>query len=210
LGYDEGRRKEGRIVPQDEAGGKAAGWPQPRVGEPHCVHGNPFYTIDKVTADFGDHTRDYYVSRDGVRAGVVAVRDGLVLLVRQYRLLIDGYSLEIPGGALSPGETPEEAASRECLEESGLGCGELHHLVTYLLALDIRDNPTHIFFCHDFASEDIPEADARESVGHEWVPLQDCLRMIFSGQITDSFSIIALLAYWAKWSGEAPKTGLQV
>jgi ADP-ribose pyrophosphatase len=199
-------------VPQDEAGGggtraKAKGAPQPRVGEPLRVHENPFYAIDKVSADFGDHTRDYYVSRDGVRAGVVAVQEGRVLLVRQYRLLIDGYSLEIPGGALAPGETPEEAASRECLEESGLRCGELHHLVSYLLALDIRDNPTHIFFCHDVVSHCEPEAGAREAVGHEWVPLNDCLRMVFSGQITDSFSIIAILAYSAKLSGEVAAGG---
>lgn len=194
-------------MPHDEAGGQAAGWARPRLSEPHCVHENPFYTIVRVTADFGEYTRDYYVSRDGARAGVVAVRDGRVLLVRQYRLLIDGYSLEVPGGGLAKGETPEDAALRECLEETGVRCGALNHLVTYLLALDIRDNPTHIFSCHDFLGFGEAEAAARESVGHEWVPLDACLRMIFEGKITDSFSIIALLAYWARQSGAAGASG---
>lgn len=191
-------------MPQDKDRWKRERFPRPCLSEPEGVHENPFYKIVRITADFGEYSRDYYVSQDGVRAGIVAVRDGRVLLVRQYRLLIDDYSLEIPGGALHESESPEEAAIRECLEETGVRCTGLQPLVSYLLALDIRDNPTHIFFCHDFVSFNDAVPMAQEAVGHEWVPLETCIRMIFEGKITDSFSIIALLSYWTRLSGDTP------
>lgn len=46
--------------------------------------------------------------------------DGQVPLVRQYRPAIDGFSLELPGGLLDPGEAPETCARRELEEEVGL------------------------------------------------------------------------------------------
>jgi ADP-ribose pyrophosphatase len=42
-----------------------------------------------------------------------------VILARQYRPGPDRILLEIPGGGVEPGETPEQAARRELLEETG-------------------------------------------------------------------------------------------
>ena len=42
-----------------------------------------------------------------------------VLIVRQYRPAVERYMLELPSGLVDPGETPEETARRELLEETG-------------------------------------------------------------------------------------------
>jgi len=42
-----------------------------------------------------------------------------LILVRQFRPAIDGFSLELPSGHVDPGETPEETARKELLEETG-------------------------------------------------------------------------------------------
>ena len=48
-----------------------------------------------------------------------------VILARQYRPGPDEILLELPGGGVEAGETPEQAARRELLEETGYE-GELH------------------------------------------------------------------------------------
>ncbi len=53
-------------------------------------------------------------------AAVLAITpDERVLIVRQYRPAVERYMLELPSGLVDPGETPEQAARRELLEETG-------------------------------------------------------------------------------------------
>lgn len=42
-----------------------------------------------------------------------------VLIVRQYRPAVERYTLELPSGLIDPGETPDQTARRELLEETG-------------------------------------------------------------------------------------------
>ena len=54
----------------------------PVIQESEVVYQNDQTQVHRVVADFGDFAREYWVNRSGVRVGVVAVRDGKVLLVR--------------------------------------------------------------------------------------------------------------------------------
>jgi len=146
--------------------------------------------IQRVIARFDGFTKEYYVSDHGQRVAVVVVRGNDILLVRQYRLLIDGLSYEIPGGRVEEGETLEAAAARECLEESGVHCRKLKPLISYHAALDIWQNYTHTFLSED--CEETFTADPGKCV---WMPLPRCIEMVFTQQIVDSMSILALLVY---------------
>ncbi|RKZ35646.1 MAG: hypothetical protein DRQ37_05940 [Gammaproteobacteria bacterium] len=53
-------------------------------------------------------------------AVVVALWEGKVCLLRQYRPVMGAWMLELPAGKLEPGESPQEAAQRELAEETGL------------------------------------------------------------------------------------------
>lgn len=76
-----------------------------------------------------------YVSRSrGIRAAVIlAVDDGHVLLVEQYRVPLGKPCLELPAGLVGdddahPGETDEESAARELEEETGYRAGRIEPL----------------------------------------------------------------------------------
>jgi 8-oxo-dGTP pyrophosphatase MutT (NUDIX family) len=51
-----------------------------------------------------------------------------VVLVRQYRHSIRRDLWELPAGSLDPGESPEQAAARECEEEIGLAPASVERL----------------------------------------------------------------------------------
>lgn len=62
----------------------------------------------------------YYVIRTCDHVVVLAATaEGSLLLVRQYRPAVGRETLELPGGHIENGESPEAAARRELAEETG-------------------------------------------------------------------------------------------
>jgi len=53
-----------------------------------------------------------------VRAGIVLIQDGRVALIERHRAGMDYFVF--PGGGMDEGETPEQAAIREAMEELGI------------------------------------------------------------------------------------------
>ena len=54
--------------------------------------------------------------------------DGRVVLVKQYRAALDRELWEFPAGSLDAGESPDEAARRECEEEIGRAPASIERL----------------------------------------------------------------------------------
>ena len=66
-------------------------------------------------------------ARDYTCVVAISCADELVL-VRQFRPAVDGRTLELPAGHVDPGNTPEEAARKELLEETGYKGGHWEFL----------------------------------------------------------------------------------
>lgn len=67
----------------------------------------------------GNETDFYLRSGHGSIACVALTQDQRVILAKQFRPGPKKVLLELPGGGLQPGESPEEAMARELLEETG-------------------------------------------------------------------------------------------
>lgn len=160
------------------------------IEERELVYRDRNQEIRKIVAHFDGFDKEYYVSDHGLRTAVLVVQNDNVLLVRQYRLLINGLSYEIPGGGVDHDETTEEAAIRECFEETGVKCWDLKPLISYHPSLDIWKNYTYVFY-----SERVDKSWKKGSDRIVWVPLTKCVEMVNEQKIVDSLSIIALLTY---------------
>jgi len=166
-----------------------------RIGPPEVVYENKYQQIYRVSAEFQDFTKEIYVNDYGRRVGLLLIRGEDVLLVRQYRLLVNTLAWEIPGGRVDEGETPEQGAIREGIEETCLRCRTLKHLLYFHPGLDTFDNPTFLFYSEDFQETAPENLHCNEVTERIWLPRARCIRMIFSREIVDSLTIAALLAY---------------
>ena len=169
--------------------------PIPLLRKQELDYENPYQKIFKISADFGAFTKEYFVNDHGEKAGVLMMQGEQTLLVGQYRLLVNQLSWEVPGGKVDENETPEKAAIREALEETGLECRNLKPLLMYQVGMDTVRTPTSVFYTDDFQKKDDFTPCVKEIEEMKWVPISKCVEMIFKGIIVDSFSIIAILSY---------------
>src|SRR5262245_35971859 len=161
-----------------------------RVERKELLFEDHYQQLYRVVAEFDGFTKEYHVSERSDRAALLAVRDGHVLLARQYRLIVNEVALEIPGGGVEPGEDPAAAAVRECREETGVLCANPRLLVCYHPSLDILRNYTHIYY-----AEECREVGGVDPDRWVWLPLGRCLEMVFTQRLTDVLTMVAVLAY---------------
>jgi ADP-ribose pyrophosphatase len=147
------------------------------------------------SANFGDFEKDYYVVTFGQRGGVVGIKGGKILLVKQYRFLIDGYSWELPGGTIEKDESPEIGLARECLEETGMLPSNLELLLVYYPGLDNVDNRTSIFLSENLEFTKPFVGNPSEVCEIGWFKLEECVAMVFKQQILDAMTVSGILAY---------------
>jgi len=161
-------------------------------GEEHEIFRNRFVRLYSVKAQFRHFEREYFIADKGKRVGVFVWRGDEILLVRQYRFLIDDLSWELPGGGINDGEAPEEAAIRECKEEAGIVCRSVELVFYYEQGIDTTLSPAHIFETSDY-DEGVGIIENVETDERKWVAFSECLRMVLSGEIQDSMTIMAVL-----------------
>lgn len=118
--------------------------------------------------------------------------DGQVYLVRQYRAAIGDYLLELPAGTLDPGESPEQCARRELIEEIGMQAGTWQLLTSFYTVPGICDEVIHLFLARQLSPAHA-QPDADEFIEVISLPMDQAIAMARSGQLRDAKSIIGLL-----------------
>ena len=99
---------------------------------------------DEVVCPDGSHGYREIARHHG-GAGVAAVKDGKICLVRQWRVSAGRMTLEIPAGRLDEGETPDVCAARELSEETGYVADRVELVAHSMGAIGFTDECTHVY-----------------------------------------------------------------
>src|SRR3954454_13138383 len=137
-----------------------------------------------VDVEIPGHRRfDHHVLRMPTAASGTVVHDSErgVLLLYRHRFTTDTWGWEVPAGRVDDGETPQAAAARETLEETGWRAGPLTRLTTYHPNNGQSDLRFHLFAAAGAAYVG-PPSDPTESERIEWVPTADVRRLIAAHQ----------------------------
>ncbi|MDH2454881.1 NUDIX hydrolase [Corynebacterium bovis] len=126
---------------------------------------------------------------------VAAVRDGEVLLIRQYRHGVHRRLWEVPAGLLDvAGEAPLDAARRELQEEAGLRAGTWHLLGDIVTSPGVGEETCRIFLAEDLVEGEIPAGEDEEAdLERAWVPVPEAVAMVQDGRIVNSVAVAAVL-----------------
>ena len=94
-----------------------------------------------------------------------------VLLLWRHRFVTDTWGWELPAGGVDPGESLEEAAVREAIEEAGWRPIDLRHLVTYHPINGAVDQTFAVFLAPDWPRRWARPPTPSEAERIEWVPV---------------------------------------
>jgi len=151
--------------------------------------------IDEVELPDGRTGQRFWMDHPGAAAIVVFRKNREeTYLVRQYRYAVKKETIEIPAGKIDPGETFEEAAKRELLEECSLR-GDLKPSLRYAAALGYSNEYLHIFVIDDPEVTKGGEGPDDEWVDGRWYDKKEIIGLFKESRLEDSKTLIALFFY---------------
>jgi ADP-ribose pyrophosphatase len=150
--------------------------------------------VDTVRMPDGSEHEREIVEHPGAVAIVPVLPNGDLLLVRQYRHAVRQRTLELPAGTRESDEDPWITALRELREETGYTAGQLTELVHFYVSPGWTNEELIVYLARDIVSG-TSETEPDEDLTLETIAPDDAADLIQRGEISDSKSIVGLLAW---------------
>jgi ADP-ribose pyrophosphatase len=167
-----------------------------KIGERTKLAGHFLRYVSATFVDPSGFTFEREFVRHPGAACMVPVEDDgeTILMVRQYRGVLDRFVLELPAGKLDvPGEDPDKAARRELIEEIGRDCRKLSALGAFYNSPGFTDELTHCFLCESLVVVEHARQGVEEThMSIERVRFGEVESLFARGELTDAKSLIAI------------------
>jgi ADP-ribose pyrophosphatase len=119
-----------------------------KITDRHVAFSTPWFDI--VAKQIDGHSAPHYTVRTLDYVTVLATDlDGRYLLVKQFRPVVEDFTIELPSGLVDAGETPEATIRRELIEETGHEAGEIELLGSLHTDVGRLGNRMHCYAAPD-------------------------------------------------------------
>lgn len=133
-------------------------------------------------------------------AAVVAVKDdGKILMVKQYRNILDRFTIELPAGGKDTTDEPSVVcAARELEEETGYITDDLELLLSIRTTVAFCNEAIDIYIARNLkpSKQNLDEGEFIDVYEYD---IEELIQMIYECKIQDSKTVCALLAYYNKF-----------
>jgi 8-oxo-dGTP pyrophosphatase MutT (NUDIX family) len=150
-------------------------------------------TADRCEIEPGKIVDPFYVVHEKEWVHIYAMNgQSEVLTVRQYRYAADAVCVELPGGAVDPGEDHESAAVRELLEETG-HTAQRWSYVGKLFANPARQtNSVHIYLAENLTFAADQALDETEDISWSFLSPAALEESVQSGEFSQALHVASL------------------
>jgi ADP-ribose pyrophosphatase len=152
----------------------------------------PWLNVRKDVCELPDGRKhsDYYILEYPDWATAFALtEDNKVVMVRQYRHGLGVISVELPGGVIDKGETPEQAIARELREETGYVFDSIEEIGQVSPNPATSTNYMHMFLARGGKKVAEQNLDATEDVEVLIHTVEEFKQMLRENKIVQSLHI---------------------
>lgn len=151
-------------------------------------------TADECKTESGQVVAPYYVVHEPDWVQIYAVNTiAQVLTVRQYRYAADAFCTELPGGVVEADETPEFAAKRELLEETGFVAGEWTYVGKLFANPARQTNAVHLFIAENLEALAGQQLEESEDLTWAFMSTAELDEEIEKGEFTQALHVASVL-----------------
>ncbi len=168
----------------------------PEIVASEVVAQSRLFTVEGLHLKFTNGVERQYERMKGSSRGAVMIIPMLdadtMLLISEYSAGTHRYELGFPKGLIDPGETPEQAANRELMEEVGYGANKLVKLKEVTLAPGYFNAQMTILLAFDLFEQSL-EGDEPEPLEVIPWPLSRSDELLDNPEFSESRSVAGLL-----------------
>lgn len=148
--------------------------------------------IDKFTLPNGKEVEKAYVKHRGSAVIVPFVDKETIIMIKQYRPVVNKWLYELPAGTIDEGENEETTAKRELEEEIGYQAKSVTKLFSFYVSPGVTTEVMHVFIAKDLVktSQNLEEYEVIEPFE---IKLRDAVNMVLDGKLEDGKTMLTLL-----------------